>query len=325
MLRAVVRSLASLLFVAAVGCKPEYGSTSFVPARPHLTTGVQIDTLVQVANPEVDVLFVIDNSASMSDEQYELGTHFGAFLDPFLGAGFDWHIGVVSTDLFDENQGGRLHPFGDVLWIDPTTEDPEFVFSKLVDVGTAGAAAEAGIGTTWRAIEEHGEGANAGFYRDSAALHAVVVSDEEDTTPEDFLTLDAFESWMLELKAGEAAVSFSSIVNPSGCPCPGAESPGLRYISATNTIGGITWDLHDPYGWPTVLDNLANELTELQDEFFLTRRPVVETLDVHIDDGTYLPVVLGEGVTYDPERNSVVFDLPPPASSEVVIYYEVEE
>ena len=107
----MLRPFASVLVLAGFGCKPEYGAASFRPARSNHVPPTQVDTLVQVADPLVDVLFVVDNSASMSDDQYELGQHFGAFLDPFVGAGFDWHIGVVSTDLVDEHQGGRLHPF----------------------------------------------------------------------------------------------------------------------------------------------------------------------------------------------------------------------
>jgi hypothetical protein len=271
-------------------------------------------------------LFVVDNSQSMSDDQYALGQHFGAFLEPFVGAGFDWHIGVVSTDLFDENQGGRLHSFLDHRWIDPLTDDPEFVFSKLVDVGTNGDAEEAGIGCTFRAISEHSEGYNDGFYRDAASLNVIVVSDEEDATPEDFLTVEDFEDWMLALKgSGGGQVSFSSIVNPSGCPCPGAESPGLRYISVTYTVGGVTWDLHHPDGWTPVLDALASSITELEDEFFLSRMPVIETIEVHIQDDELTPVPIGEGVSYDKVRNSVVFDVPPPASSTVLLKYEVAE
>ncbi len=322
----MLRASASALFLACLACKPEYGASSFRPARANHTSTTQVDTLVQVADPLVDILFVVDNSQSMSDDQYQLGQHFGAFLEPFVGAGFDWHIGVISTDLQDENQGGRLHPFGDTLWIDPTTEDPEFVFSMLVDVGTAGAAAEAGIGCTWRAIAEHGDAYNAGFYRARAALHVVIVSDEEDATPDLFLTLADFQEWILELKgSGAGSVSFNSIVNPVGCPCPGAESAGVRYISVTNTVGGVMWDLHDPYGWTPVLDAIASSITELGDEFFLSRQPVIDTIEVHIQDDTTIPVALGDEVFYDAVRNSVVFAVPPPASSSVVLTYEIAE
>jgi hypothetical protein len=294
------------------------------PATPFRAPDTQVDSFQQLADPLIDVLFVVDNSASMSNEQWELANHFGMFLEPFLGSGLDWHIGVVSTDLVDENQGGRLHPFDEYRWIDPATPEPELIFSKLVDVGTNGDAAESGLGTTYAALAEHGSGENAGFYREEASFHAVVVSDEDDYTPDDYLSLDDFESWLLGLKGGRVPVTFSSIVNPVGCPCTGPESAGTRYIAATHAVGGTVWDLHDPEGWDTVLDDIANSLTNRASEFYLSRRPVLDTLDIHIEDGTSIPVPLGEGVEYDPERNSVVFDLPPPASSTIVLYYEVD-
>ena len=186
--------------------------------------------------------------------------------------------------------------------IDPTTAEPELIFSKLVDVGTNGDAAESGLGTTYAALVEHGDGDNAGFYREEAAFHAVVVSDEDDYTPEDYLSLGDFETWLFALKGGRLPVTFSSIVNPVGCECTGPESPGIRYIAATNAVGGTVWDLHDPDGWDAVLDDIANSLTNLASEFYLSRRPALATLDIHIDDGTAIPVPLGEGVEYDPEE-----------------------
>ena len=46
----------------------------------------------------VDILFVIDNSYSMADEQKSLDENFGNFLDQLIAANADFRIGVVSTD-----------------------------------------------------------------------------------------------------------------------------------------------------------------------------------------------------------------------------------
>jgi hypothetical protein len=60
----------------------------------------QTDTF-QVALPgtvKTDILFVIDNSGSMSDEQNALASAFSSFITEFVNKGVDYHIGVISTD-----------------------------------------------------------------------------------------------------------------------------------------------------------------------------------------------------------------------------------
>ena len=46
----------------------------------------------------VDILFVIDNSNSMLDEQQNLDSNFGIFISKLVNAGADYRIAVVTTD-----------------------------------------------------------------------------------------------------------------------------------------------------------------------------------------------------------------------------------
>lgn len=45
----------------------------------------------------VDILFVVDNSDSMADEQRDLDKNFSAFLDKLINANADFHLAVAST------------------------------------------------------------------------------------------------------------------------------------------------------------------------------------------------------------------------------------
>lgn len=56
----------------------------------------------------VDVLLVVDNSCSMVEEQNKLATNFDAFIQFFTDANVDWQIGVVTTDMYQEQFSGRL-------------------------------------------------------------------------------------------------------------------------------------------------------------------------------------------------------------------------
>ena len=61
----------------------------------------------------VDVLWVVDNSSSMLDEQAQLGREFASFVDALSLLGADVHLAAVSTDI---SEGGtfRRGP-GDVI------------------------------------------------------------------------------------------------------------------------------------------------------------------------------------------------------------------
>ena len=59
----------------------------------------QIDTFYQEPTNEIDILWVVDDSQSMADEQTKIAQRFDAFLTGIDDAGVDWHMGVISTDL----------------------------------------------------------------------------------------------------------------------------------------------------------------------------------------------------------------------------------
>ena len=59
----------------------------------------------------VDILFVIDNSGSMDDEQEEMAKRFSSFLSLLFD--LSWQVGITTTDLSDSNKyytDGKLIP-----------------------------------------------------------------------------------------------------------------------------------------------------------------------------------------------------------------------
>ncbi len=66
------------------------------------------DLFQQVELQTVDVLLVVDNSCSMIEEQNKLATNFESFIQYFSDAEVDWQIGVVTTDMYQEQFSGRL-------------------------------------------------------------------------------------------------------------------------------------------------------------------------------------------------------------------------
>ena len=110
----------------------------------------QTDQFVQQSQAKVDVLFLVDNSGSMMDEQQSLGSNFSAFLSHASAAGVDYHIAVTTTGLERSSGGwavcpgggeggenGRFFPVDNSSprIISPTTPAAEAVFARNTNVG----------------------------------------------------------------------------------------------------------------------------------------------------------------------------------------------
>ena len=68
------------------------------PTTP--TTGDVLDTLnaAVAVNRDIDILFVIDNSGSMAEEQAVLAKSIAALIDPLAAAGASYRVAVTTTD-----------------------------------------------------------------------------------------------------------------------------------------------------------------------------------------------------------------------------------
>ena len=319
---------AAIVLVMSVGCGREPVFRVDLPpvgvgdVRP-VEVVAQVDRTTQVTIPQVDVLFVVDNSCSMEEEQALLAENFPAFLRWFLESELDYHIGVVSTDMQDPLQAGRLQKSiaGD-KWIEPETAAPEAAFAQMVALGVEGSGREEGRAAAFTAIEVLAQTENAGFIREGAGLHLTVVSDEDDASTDSPISRAEFVDYLQNVRFGRGKVSFSSIVGPvTGCADIG--TPGTDYLAVTNQVGGVTWPICEPE-WTQVLDELGFIAVGLSKEFFLSQRPVPETIEVSVEqDGTVQPFTSSEW-TYNAPRNSITFvDYLPAELAVVEIRYDV--
>jgi hypothetical protein len=155
----------------------------------------------------VDVVFVIDNSGSMSQEQDNLARNFPTFMDELANVqGADIRIGVVSSDMGSGPTGtngcgvtpGDNGVMCSLKGVDRCaacgvqaggrylrTVMPNYagnvrdVFSCIARLGTSGCGFEHSIGALQRALEST---ENGDFLRPDAYLAFVLITDEEDCT-----------------------------------------------------------------------------------------------------------------------------------------------
>ena len=287
---------------------------------PPIENSVQRDRITQIGKPQTDILWMIDNSCSMEEEQLELTNNFDAFINYFIDSGLDWHVGVVSTDMSRNDHKGKLQTAFGYTYIDEHTPDPVIVFRQMASMGTSGSGAEKGLASIYTALEQHRDGANKGFYREDGLLSIIVISDEHDQSYE--ISLVEFISWLTNMKEDVDDVTFSSIVclevgTLNGQQCGTGffteMTVGEEYMAVTDAVGGVLWDIRRT-NWSEVLNELGILASGLKREFFLSDIPVPETLEVWVEidhdtdeDATVYNFQQDIDYVYSPTRNSIQF------------------
>ncbi len=163
----------------------------------------------------VDLLFAIDNSNSMAQEQASLTQSFGTPLSVLAAVTTSLHVGVISTDMGTRGYDVQTCGNGDggvdsgddgVLRTEPSPAlagcaetYPPFLtwevgddvgeldndFACVSTLGTGGCGFEQQLGAVVKALTVHADGANAGFVRPGSLLGIMIHSDEEDCTVRD--------------------------------------------------------------------------------------------------------------------------------------------
>jgi hypothetical protein len=304
------------------------------PNPPELVAEAKLDIITQIVKAKTDILWIIDNSCSMDEEQQALINNFDAFINYFIDSGLDWHVGVVSMDMSRNDHKGRLRSAGGFTYLDESSPSPVALFHEMAAMGTAGSGTEKGLEASHSALEEHRDGFNQGFYRNDAILNIIVISDEEDQS--NAIGVSEYISWLTNLKGDVDDVTFSSIVclktgilNGQNCGTGifAAMSVGSRYISVTQAVDGVLWDIRET-NWADVLDELGELATGLKQEFFLSDVPIPETIEVWVDivdeegDKTTYTFKQGTDYIYSRIRNSITFiTYVPPQFSKINIEY----
>ena len=157
--------------------------------------------LIQTAPPKVDLLWVIDVSGSMSEEQQYLGQNFDALIKQLLQAGHNFQVGITSTDVCEDHLPsdlsqracpvsyggdsstrlrGRLVGEPGRRVLKSTDSDIVQRFKQYTSLGVGGSGFEHGLYAGYLAFSKMLTGQNEQLLRSDAFLSVIVVSDEQD-------------------------------------------------------------------------------------------------------------------------------------------------
>jgi hypothetical protein len=259
-LSAILASSLVLGFLLA-GCEQE----------PQLIRRTQTDVFTQEIRKTVDILLVVDNSGSMIDEQIKLAANFDNFIEQFLEAEVDYQIGVVTTDMDDQTQAGRLVGETKLITADMTVDVARQTFQDNVRVCATGSGFERGFAAAEAALSADflaEGGPNDGLIREDAALSIVFVSDEDDDSSRPVgHYLEVFKG--LKGDRGyrdDTLINMSAVVGPppEGCEQPEPFIPdcadGLAddedgNIDCASAICASSW-------WCTVVDQVETDCAD---------------------------------------------------------------
>ncbi len=307
-------------------------------------------TQVAQQKSKVDILWVIDDSSSMTETQSSLTTNFTSFISDFTSKNYDFQIAVTSVNAYraeaDYNpligtDDPSLSEFRDggstnsgVFVITPDTPDVINTFVTNATLGATGFSDERAFSSLEETLNNP---QNTGFIRDESFLAIIIVSNEDDishdgntpifddgtcggspgcTHPSGNPALHPISRYtdyldtLTSSTVDERKYSVSTISIPDGdtaCVSAqigasgnGGQKFGIRYEAlATATDGDIISICAPDFG--LALDGLAAKIIEssLQEEFILTREPLVSTILIKVNGITVPMSVSGsDGWTY---------------------------
>jgi hypothetical protein len=231
------------------------------------------DTFTQNPSEAVDILVVMDNSSSMASYQAKLSGTFDRFVEYFAKLNVDYRIGLTTTD---PNDAGAL--VGEPISRD--TPDPDQAFADMVNVGTDGAGNEMGLLAAENALE------NSDFARDTASLSLLMVSDEDDSSPD--TVQDYLYAYYL-VKHGNTPELFNLsalvVIDEDICtPDQAAQStPGARYMDATVKGNGMLGNLCETGSrFEDLVTQFSLTATRLESRYELSREPDPDTIEVTV-------------------------------------------
>lgn len=249
----------------------------------------------------VDIVFVVDNSGSMSQHQNSLALQMNDFISILINSDVDYHIGFITTD------SHLLVSFDGYAWIDSRHPDPGHWMMNVINmIGTSGSAYEKGIYYAYLFSDTQSINGS-GYWRETANYVIVYISDEPDHSPNLYTS---YYSFFDTIKSNSNLMHQYAVIGdyPAGCtmvfPQHGVSYQigfGLGYYEMTQRYNGHAYSICSP-DWGNQMQDLAADVS-VQSTFVLNQTDIIED--------TISVIVNGQASNewyYDSQLNAVVFN-----------------
>lgn len=262
--------------------------------------------------PQLDILFVIDDSGSMNIHQTNLSNNIGKFADAIVRTKFlDYHVGVItssSTSTWGTTACcGKL--VGSTRYVERSTPNGIQVLAQNLLVGINGDGVEKFFDPIELALTAPNlSGWNLGFYRPQANLAIIFITDTEDQSV--LQSANSIYSFLLNLKgnADKLFVAGAYIPDSELSKCTGESSEiqtkqGLtNFFSLTNATTFTLCDVN----FGEKLADIGQKIASKSQTMYLSQIPIPGTIKVTMD-GVELPNDPKKGWAYNPSNVSIEF------------------
>lgn len=261
-----------------------------------------------------DILWVVDNSGSMADEQEALSVNFPSFAQNFIKNGkaqFPFNMGVTTTDAYysgrDFLRGDASGNFYDLSSTQAESNYEKFVsdFTEAVLVGTNGLGAEKALDSADAILTNTNY--SSWFSDDDNLLILILVTDEKEQSTSK--TIAEWSSYLKNMKTNSEYVKVYSIINP-------AQDGNQRFAELASEFGTSTYDITESFD--PILDNIGASISELISSYSLDT-------DHNIDESTLTVKVNGSlkinGTDYTISNNKIQFINVPEEGANIVVRY----
>lgn len=262
---------------------------------------------------QIDILFVIDNSNSMKEEQAQLASAFERFIQSFTKRSLDFRIGILTTDSLDGKlTANRKWP---QPYLTPTLQNLNIEFQDAIQVGIRGSKAETAFLPISAALKNP---ASASFFRPEAFLYIVIVSDEDeskgkgwrkdsyliDDEPALAQRLAVLQTELLSLKnLRRGMIRLDAVTAPDPIPADcQTRIAGKAFSRAASQMRGKTIPICSDFSGDLIA--IADEVSTVAQRRFALKYPAItSTITVSIN---------GKSIKMDPE-NGFSYELEPNA------------
>lgn len=231
-----------------------------------LSTGKDFQQNTNAIDVKIDILWVIDTSGSMAEEQQALADNFEHFISNFVSKNYDFRIAVTTTAAWERLFNGssskaefRQCPPGvspphanctGFPIIDRDTPNPVDVFITNVMQGISESGDERPFQSMQAALERslESDSVNYNFHRPDAFLAVIVVSDEDDFSHPSSnhiqvnYTPNHNKNWDDIWRYKSSSVSSYNPSTSCGGPCSPAGPDGVRQFYENLVFPSYTVD-----------------------------------------------------------------------------------
>jgi hypothetical protein len=304
---------------------------------------VECEQFLASRQAKADIIWIIDESGSTSDDRERIATNAAVFFDRAVAAGLDFRIAVTDMDdakngIFASRQAGGT---GD-RWLTPDEQD-EFEANALDPSGPdpADGGTEHGLTQASAALTRHLPRNNADpqMVREDARLVVIFVTDEKAEEVEDAgimgegniepsaaqqVQIDTLLApYIAEFEANDAKAHLIGEPLPYSDVCSdGGAEHAVGYYELVTATGGQTGSICQ-LDLGATIDALIDDIIAGSSSLVLSTFPISASIGVS-RDGEPLPRSRVDGFDFRGAANSIIFynqPFNPKDPSEIVVSY----